>query len=382
VVSLVGGCAEKNDDKEVAAAAQAAGPPFYCFDTLCHISKDSCVEDSIGGSLMAPHSTQTKCVEAQEAWCFEKVLRPIKPDHAQKTCLSSQKICNENLSDDDPMGRTCVQIGAKDYNTFLTPGPVPDKPGPEANGDVRFCGAVFPADTTKLACAGDVKDITALKHLKNLEDLRLSIFCDVEDLSPLASLTKLKTLDFEGNLVYDLKPLANLSSLAVLRFSGNLADDLSPLSDLKNLELLILPDTATDLSPLAGLTNLQMLDAGRGVTDLSPLAGLTALTSLRVTNAKDIVDFSPLGKLKALTKLDLTGSNFADTTVLSGLDKLERLELAGTDIVDSSPLASLPNLRMVELSNSKTTDVSALVKRLKGGVHYSGTPAQEKRPSQ
>ena len=60
-------------------------------------------------------------------------------------------------------------------------------------------------------------------------------------MSPLAGLTALKALDWDGNAV-------------------------------------------SDVSPLAGLTALQTLGLGDAVSDVSPLAGLTALRNPRWRN--------------------------------------------------------------------------------------------------
>ena len=68
---------------------------------------------------------------------------------------------------------------------------------------------------------------------------------------------------------------------ALLRQSGI---DLSPLAGLTNLETLdIAFNDITDLSPLAGLSNLTELFVGfNAITDLSPLAGLTTLETLDI----------------------------------------------------------------------------------------------------
>ena len=63
--------------------------------------------------------------------------------------------------------------------------------------------------------------------------------------------------------------------------------DLSPLAGLTKLQSLEVPlggeNVGVDLSPLAGLTDLRTLRTGSNVTDLTPLSGLTGLRELDLT---------------------------------------------------------------------------------------------------
>ena len=90
------------------------------------------------------------------------------------------------------------------------------------------------------------------------------------DLSPLAGLTSLQSLDLSGcrQLSGDLSPLAGLTSLQSLNLAGckQLRGNLSPLAGLTSLQSLNLygcRQLSGGLSPLAGLTSLQSLDLTR-----------------------------------------------------------------------------------------------------------------------
>ena len=119
----------------------------------------------------------------------------------------------------------------------------------------------------------------------------------------------------------DISPLAGLSKLTSLQMGGVVVDDLSAASGMQNLISLTVfnGDQALDLTPLAGLTHLQ---------------------ALTLRNNK-ITDVSPLAALKSLTYLDLEGNDISDVSPLAGLTGLNRLFLSGNPVSDYEPLASV-----------------------------------------
>ncbi|MPN19096.1 Internalin-A [bioreactor metagenome] len=119
----------------------------------------------------------------------------------------------------------------------------------------------------------------------------------------------------------DISPLAGLSKLTSLQMGGVVVDDLSAVSGMQNLISLTVfnGDQALDLTPLAGLTHLQ---------------------ALTLRNNK-ITDVSPLAALKSLTYLDLEGNDISDVSPLAGLTGLNRLFLSGNPVSDYEPLASV-----------------------------------------
>lgn len=103
-----------------------------------------------------------------------------------------------------------------------------------------------------------ISDLTCLEYLdfSKLDNKR-----DVDNLSPLTSLTNLKELDLGWTNV----------------------DDLSPLSNLDNLESLNLEFVFVNLGPLEGMTSLKTLNLRGNVNDdLSPLKSLTSLENLNL----------------------------------------------------------------------------------------------------
>jgi len=103
----------------------------------------------------------------------------------------------------------------------------------------------------------------------NFVDLRGT---QVVDLTPLATLVRLKELDLKDTAVVDLTPLASLVNLRKLNLSGTQVENLAPLKSLFELRELSLRGTlVVDLSPLACLYNLRLLSLVGTLADRAPL---------------------------------------------------------------------------------------------------------------
>ncbi|MFE8596129.1 NACHT domain-containing protein [Archangium violaceum] len=205
-----------------------------------------------------------------------------------------------------------------------------------------------------------ISDLTPLAFLTVLQSLDLS-GTQVSDLAPLAFLTVLQSLDLSGTQVSDLAPLAFLTVLQSLDLSGTQVSDLAPLASLTALQSLHLSGTqVSGLAPLASLTALQSLHlSGTQVSDLAPLASLTALQSLHLTGTQ-VSDLAPLASLTALQSLHLSHTQVSDLSSLASLTALRSLHLTGTQVSDLSPLASLSMLRSLHLSGTQVSDLSPL----------------------
>ena len=229
--------------------------------------------------------------------------------------------------------------------------------------------------------------ISQLDFLKNLTSLkRLHIRGSREpagtfsDLSALAGLINLEDLYLYLDGVSDLNGLSGMSGLKSLVLTGNMEiADLSPLAGLTKLQSLEVPlggeNVGVDLSPLAGLADLRTLRTGSNVTDLSPLSGLTGLRELDLTyggysarDSKEYRSLEPLSSLTGLTSLTIRNLWVSDLSPLSGLTKLRSLTIYnGASIEDLSPLAGLTGLKSLtirgarhELDSSAVSQVSQI----------------------
>jgi len=153
-----------------------------------------------------------------------------------------------------------------------------------------------------------IHSLNALQYFTNLTYLGLGYAVQNAqdpqapiDLSVIANLKKLESLQMAGVVVDELSPVANLDRLISLTlYNGDQPLDLSPLSGLTNLVSLTLRNNRIfDLTPLSGLKNLGYLDLeGNQITDVSPLAGLTGLERLFLID-NPITDFSPLAEVRS-----------------------------------------------------------------------------------
>ena len=153
-----------------------------------------------------------------------------------------------------------------------------------------------------------IHSLSALQYFTNLTYLGLGYAVQnaddptaPADISPLAGLTNLTSLQMGGVVVSDLSAVSGMQNLISLTvFNGEQPLDLAPLANLANLQALTLRNNKiTDVSPLAGLNNLGYLDLeGNQITDVSPLAGLTGLERLYLID-NPITDFSPLAEVRS-----------------------------------------------------------------------------------
>jgi internalin A len=171
--------------------------------------------------------------------------------------------------------------------------------GPIANGDLKAIKSinlsqatvndldpcVFPLFTgvkDLFLGAGDLDDLTPLSTLTQLITLRASIN-KVSDVSPLAKMTQMDRLDLGRTGVHDITPLANMVALTELQLDDTSVTDLTPLASCKNLEKLSIRNSPiTDISPLKNAKKLKYLYVeGAPVADTTVLNGLSGLKIVR-----------------------------------------------------------------------------------------------------
>ena len=214
--------------------------------------------------------------------------------------------------------------------------------------------------TTLDLWGNSISDISIVAGLNNLTELNLALN-SISDISPLAGLNQLTELNLWDNSISDISLLAGLTNLTELNLQVNSISDISPLISLTNLiELDLSVNPISDFSPLASLTNLIELDLSfNSISDISPLAGLTNLTTLSLLSTS-ISDISAIAKLTNLIELDLSFNSISDISPLAGLTNLTKLDLWHISISDISPLAGLTNLTTLILWSNSISDISAV----------------------
>ena len=227
---------------------------------------------------------------------------------------------------------------------------------------LNFCNEDFEKAIREAINLADDKPIT-IEILNNEKKLDLSEkgLSNISDISALANLTNLQTLDLSGNGISDISALKSLTNLQTLNLSSNNISDISALGNLTNLQTLNLSGNKiiSDISALKSLTNLQTLDlSGNNISDISALESLTNLQTLNLSgnNISDISALESLTNLKTLKTLHLSSNKISDISALANLTNLQTLYLSNNNIRDVSLLGNLSGLRYLYLSNNNLAE--------------------------
>ena len=211
-------------------------------------------------------------------------------------------------------------------------------------GDIKYSDV---CDLTRLVLLDEdgrkVRDISALKYLKNLDILHMD-WQEIEDISVLAGLTRLESLSLRDNKVKDISPLQGLKKMELLDLSNNEIVDISVLANMKRLSGLYLSNNQiSDITVLHELKKLAGLDLyGNKVSDLGPLRGLMKLSTLDVArNELENEDLQAIENLTGLHGLYLGFNRIQDVSALTGLCELRTLDLRGDPIADYGPVQKM-----------------------------------------
>lgn len=207
----------------------------------------------------------------------------------------------------------------------------------------------------------EVKDLSPLAALKNLLSLNLQ-GCPLEDLTPLGKLPRLTNLYLERALGsdVDLAPLAQAPALVELTLESNELGDLSPLGQIATLQTLFLsfstlsvPTSAAQLQQVAELYAIGVF------SDVTPLGALTQLAVLDVGYIP-LTNTSALSTLVNLSHLDIGSAGISSASFVSAMTKLEYLSLASNQISDLAPLQGLTALESLYLNANPISSLAPL----------------------
>ena len=233
------------------------------------------------------------------------------------------------------------------------------------------------------------RDIQRLDGIEHMKSLRILILEDnyIRDLTPLASLKRLVTLNLRNNHITSLEginfqavldlPLQHLSLRHnVLRHADGTQtrlSDISMLADLTMLTRLELRDNhISDITPLAGLTQLEVLDISQNPLDggdISPLSGLNMLRELNIRET-GLTDLAPVTNFTRLTYLNIHSNPDIPTLApLANLAKLEQLIMPNVPLGhEIECLANLHNLFRLNMRNTGLRDLSVLAQLMSQGA--------------
>ena len=191
-------------------------------------------------------------------------------------------------------------------------------------------------------------------------DLRES---DISDYGFLKNYNWVEDLMIEDENLVDLDFLKDCTQLKSLTLNCGASDfqGIGTLSQLLSLD--IHSPNLTDLNFLSGLS-LDFLNCSYCDTlqDITGLNGMTSLTFLSLFQCGEVEDFSALQSLSGLGQLSLSGTKFADVTLLSSLPNLSVLSIEGCE-VDYKAFADVA-YSLTRLSSDADEETEAWLKEI------------------
>jgi hypothetical protein len=207
----------------------------------------------------------------------------------------------------------------------------------------------------------NISDLTPLSKLKNIADLSLR-GNPIVDISPLKSL-KVYDLSLNETPLKDISSLQYIDSLEVLRI-GSDVEDLTPLRDLKKLRLLYLTSRNTlDICQIKDLVNMKSLTIdGGNISDISCLISMSKMESLTLKNIP-IKDISVIRHFKKLKFLDLQNVPVENVDNMEHLNELSVVTFINTGIKDLSVLTKMSiNGHRVFINDARSRENDSLVR--------------------
>lgn len=207
--------------------------------------------------------------------------------------------------------------------------------------------SIFPDKALEAAVRKEVFDkrhndepITA-EDVKNISQV-VGNKAGIKSLEGLQHCASLALIELAGNEINDLTPIAELSKLQSIDLAGNKVESLAPLAKLQRLQYLQLENNkVSDISPLAAATNMRALYlTGNAVKEISVLKNMPKLTSLYL-GGNQIEDYAPVGELPWLSTLDLQNNAIKDLSFLKPLKEVRLLLLSDNKLEDLQPLVEM-----------------------------------------
>ncbi len=181
------------------------------------------------------------------------------------------------------------------------------------------------------------------------------------DISAIATLTNLESLNISGNAIVDISAVANMTKLESLTMNSNCIEKLDALKNLTALTGLAVSDNhVTDISALSSCTALENFYAyDNDIKDISSLASCTKLEVLSVYD-NEIDTLGDLGKLTALTTFDAYKNKITDLSPLKDCVKLTSINAYENEITTLGDFSKLDELTTITINDNKIADLNGL----------------------
>ena len=158
----------------------------------------------------------------------------------------------------------------------------------------------------------------------------------------LLSLTSVDSVRGSGGGIDSFEGLEYALNLETINLTSTQVTDLTPLAGLTKLKSITMRSPVSDISPLAGLTALKSLSLSTTpeFSDLAPLAGLTSLESITFKQSSSISDLTPLSNLRSLETISIESGKVADASAIASLPSVSTLFLQGSPLTNIQALVN------------------------------------------
>lgn len=202
------------------------------------------------------------------------------------------------------------------------------------------------------------KSIKGIEYAENLQYVSLP-YQPIEDLSPLANLTKIRYINITGNgKVQDFSFLNKLVNVEELHIRMVKVKNIDALKNYKKLYFLDADSCEiSDFSPLSNLVNLKYLNLDKNIFKENSAEAFSKLVNLEVLNINNklenyglsifpekIKSIEPLKNLTKLKEFHATGHDISDISILKNMKDLGTVFLNNNAIGDFSPVNHVKNV--------------------------------------
>ena len=273
-----------------------------------------------GGGSSAPAENNEKYAPIED-----KLLLKVINKNIDKNRADDQRVTKEEMAKLTELSIFLGDDGKPKFSQteFLNGGNISDEDEPTDSilGKPR---SLKGTSDFKFAVSRGIKSIKGLEYAVNLEKLKLNEN-EIQDISPLAGLKKLKYIEIQRNRIVDVTPLSGLTELVYLKLYNNLIEDVTPLAGLTKLKGLDLHYNVT----VGGDENHKIIS--KGITDISTV----------------------IDNMKELTFLDVSANRINSIKGLETLNKIKNLDLSGNNISDYTGLGDYIAERQMHVSNEE-----------------------------
>lgn len=205
--------------------------------------------------------------------------------------------------------------------------------------------------TLNLSSNQNLEDLNGVEGLTNLQDLNVSTCKSLADISPVAALPALKEISAQGCNIQTLElenPAGDaLPELETFYLQENDLQDLTALATLPKLKNLYIKGNSSleSLETLNGSTSIQLIDASN-CTDMETvgdISGITTLEMIQLSGCSKLKEITDLKNLPNLTNITANNCIIENLGTLENLPKLQTLILSGNEnLTDVDTINDLP----------------------------------------